>query len=256
MASKRQKSTILEQRSIFSELSWFRIILALAVLNPVGLISMHQFSKNLSLTSITLILLILATVLGVGNPVWVSLIFSLENFFYLNYFFIEPIHSLRIHNFNDLITLAVFILISITFSILIRTIATKEKELADLLLRVERIAKRSGRGAPLNLYKLGGWYIDISKKTIGRDRKLADSIHLTPIEWKILALLLQAEGGLVTQQEILRKVWGEKYSSETNYLRLYLSQLRKKLEPHPKRPDLLITERGSGYRANTEMVVD
>ena len=75
------------------------------------------------------------------------------------------------------------------------------------------------------------------------------NVHLTPIEWRILEVLTRAEGGLVTQGEVLKQVWGAKYSSETNYLRLYLSQLRKKLEDSPKRPVLLLTEAGSGYRA-------
>lgn len=73
-------------------------------------------------------------------------------------------------------------------------------------------------------------------------------IHLTPIEWKIVEVMLRADLDLVSQKEILQKVWGEKYSSETNYLRLYMSQLRKKLETNPKRPELILTVPGVGYR--------
>jgi two-component system, OmpR family, KDP operon response regulator KdpE len=87
------------------------------------------------------------------------------------------------------------------------------------------------------------------KQTVRSRVRDGSDVHLTPIEWKLLAVLVIAEGGVVKQADVLKAVWGEKYGTETNYLRLYLSQLRKKLEESPKRPVLLITEPGLGHRA-------
>jgi two-component system KDP operon response regulator KdpE len=73
-------------------------------------------------------------------------------------------------------------------------------------------------------------------------------IRLTPTEWQILALLVHNSERLVTGQQILTQVWGEQYRTETHYLRVYLAQLRRKLEPDPARPRYLRTEAGMGYR--------
>jgi two-component system KDP operon response regulator KdpE len=73
-------------------------------------------------------------------------------------------------------------------------------------------------------------------------------VHLTPTEWGILELLVRHRGKLVGQRELLKSVWGPNYGKETNYLRVYLAQLRRKLEVEPSRPKHLITEPGMGYR--------
>jgi two-component system KDP operon response regulator KdpE len=73
-------------------------------------------------------------------------------------------------------------------------------------------------------------------------------VRLTPTEWNILALLVRRAGQLVTQREILTQVWGPAYAKETQYLRVYLAQLRRKLEEDPARPRHLHTEAGMGYR--------
>jgi two-component system KDP operon response regulator KdpE len=73
-------------------------------------------------------------------------------------------------------------------------------------------------------------------------------IHLTPIEWALLAHLAQRPGRLVTQTELLTAVWGPQYGTETNYLRVHVTHLRKKIEPDPSRPTYVITEPGVGYR--------
>ncbi|MEO6571124.1 MAG: response regulator transcription factor, partial [Ilumatobacteraceae bacterium] len=73
-------------------------------------------------------------------------------------------------------------------------------------------------------------------------------VKLTPIEWALLAHLVGHHGNLVTRTELLRAVWGPQYESETNYLRVHLTHLRKKIEPDPSAPIYLITEAGSGYR--------
>ena len=73
-------------------------------------------------------------------------------------------------------------------------------------------------------------------------------VHLTPTEWHILEVLVRSPGRLVTQTQLLQEVWGPSYLDETNYLRVYLAQLRRKLEPQPSLPRYLLTEPGMGYR--------
>jgi two-component system, OmpR family, KDP operon response regulator KdpE len=73
-------------------------------------------------------------------------------------------------------------------------------------------------------------------------------VRLTPTEWQLLEVLVRNSGRLVTQRQLLREVWGPAYETETNYLRVYLAQLRRKLEPEPSRPKYLLTESGMGYR--------
>jgi two-component system KDP operon response regulator KdpE len=78
-----------------------------------------------------------------------------------------------------------------------------------------------------------------------------NEIHLTPIEWALLAHLAQATGRLVTHRELLNAVWGPEYLNETNYLRVHITHLRKKIEPDPATPVYVITEPGLGYRFMT-----
>lgn len=73
-------------------------------------------------------------------------------------------------------------------------------------------------------------------------------VRLTPTEWRLLKVLLRYPGKLVTQRQLLAEVWGPAYTTETHYLRLYMTQLRRKLEPNPARPRHLVTESGMGYR--------
>jgi two-component system KDP operon response regulator KdpE len=75
-----------------------------------------------------------------------------------------------------------------------------------------------------------------------------EHVRLTPTEWQILELLLRTPGKLVTRQALYAEVWGQHKMTDTGYLRLYLAQLRKKLETDPSRPRYLLTEAGMGYR--------
>ena len=75
-----------------------------------------------------------------------------------------------------------------------------------------------------------------------------EQVHLTRTEWKLLEILVQNPGKLVSQRQMLQQVWGPQYESETNYLRQYMAQLRRKLEDDPSRPRHLLTEPGMGYR--------
>jgi two-component system KDP operon response regulator KdpE len=73
-------------------------------------------------------------------------------------------------------------------------------------------------------------------------------VRLTPTEWHLLEVLVRSQGRMVGQKQLLQEVWGPSYGSETHYLRVYVAQLRRKLEPDPSRPVHLITEPGMGYR--------
>jgi two-component system KDP operon response regulator KdpE len=88
--------------------------------------------------------------------------------------------------------------------------------------------------------------IDHQARTVARPD--GEQIHLTPIEWALLAHLSQRTGQLVTHLELLRAVWGPEYTRETNYLRVHITHLRKKIEPDPSRPIYVLTEPGVGYR--------
>ena len=73
-------------------------------------------------------------------------------------------------------------------------------------------------------------------------------VHLTPLEYRLLALLAQNAGKVLTHRQILKEVWGPGSVNETHYLRVFMAQLRRKVEPDPARPRLLLTEPGVGYR--------
>lgn len=73
-------------------------------------------------------------------------------------------------------------------------------------------------------------------------------VHFTPAEWHLVEILVRNPGKVVDQRQLLQEVWGPRYESETNYLRVYMAQLRRKLEPDPARPRYFLTEPGMGYR--------
>jgi len=88
--------------------------------------------------------------------------------------------------------------------------------------------------------------IDLAKKVV--TGASGDEIRLTPTEWGIVEMLVRHRGKLITQTQLLKEVWGPQYGEETNYLRVYMAQLRRKLEPQPSNPRYFITEPGMGYR--------
>jgi two-component system, OmpR family, KDP operon response regulator KdpE len=81
---------------------------------------------------------------------------------------------------------------------------------------------------------------------------LARFVHLTPIEYKLLTVLVRYAGRVVTQRQLLQEVWGPHQTSATHYVRVYMGQLRHKLEANPVRPRYLVTEPGVGYRLKTD----
>jgi DNA-binding winged helix-turn-helix (wHTH) protein len=245
----------LEVRTFWERLRWFAPVTIIVLVMPVTLLLFHFVSNWLGLTSSTLVLLPITILFSLGSGVWVSILLSLESDLYLNYYLTPPLHSFRVADKNGVTTLIVYAITSISISALVKAIATKQIEIQALLEKVEALtSKSSGKG--VGTYIMGKWRIDIKRHTITVASGPGKDVHLTPIEWRVLEVLVRAEGGLVSQSEVLKQVWGAKYSKETNYLRLYLSQLRKKLEESPKRPSLLITEPGNGYRAIATLEVD
>ena len=124
---------------------------------------------------------------------------------------------------------------------------TKPFGMDELLARLRAAVRRAaGTAVPGDpVVRLGELTVDLAAKRVLRG---TESVHLTPTEWGILETLAEHRGVLVGQRELLRRVWGPQYEDNTNYLRVYVAQLRRKLEPDPARPRYLITEPGMGYR--------
>ena len=123
---------------------------------------------------------------------------------------------------------------------------TKPFGVEELLARVRAAVRRSGDvGRQIGVVSTGRLRLDFAERraTVG-----GSSIRLTPTEWRLLEVLCREPGHLVSQQELLREVWGPSYGRESNYLRVYANQLRRKLEVDPAAPRHLITEPGLGYR--------
>ncbi len=123
---------------------------------------------------------------------------------------------------------------------------TKPFSVAELLARL-RVAQRRQRDAlPINhRYEVGDLLVDLDKHEV----ILADVVlKLTPKEYKLLAVLAQSAGRVVTHSQLLQAIWGRHHSEDTHYLRIYLRQLRQKIERDPGEPRYLLTEPGVGYR--------
>ncbi len=123
---------------------------------------------------------------------------------------------------------------------------TKPFGMDELLARLRAALRRSPAGESLPLVETAAFTIDLAAKRA----TTADgtTVRLTPTEWHLLEVLVRNEGKLVSQRQLLQEVWGPAYETETNYLRVYVAQLRRKLEPDPPKPRHLLTEPGMGYR--------
>ena len=104
----------------------------------------------------------------------------------------------------------------------------------------------AGPGLAQGLVETADFVVDLGRKEVRSST--GDVVHLTPTEWGMLEALVRADGLLVAGADLLREVWGPAYEAQTNYLRVYMAQLRRKLEPDPSHPIHLITEPGLGYR--------
>ncbi|MET9081667.1 response regulator [Streptomyces sp. NPDC004237] len=117
--------------------------------------------------------------------------------------------------------------------------------LARLRASVRRAEPVAGGDEDDVLVETDGFTVDLAAKKVNRAGK---DVRLTPTEWHLLEVLVRNTGRLVSQKQLLQEVWGPSYGTETNYLRVYMAQLRRKLEADPSHPKHFITEPGMGYR--------
>jgi two-component system KDP operon response regulator KdpE len=123
---------------------------------------------------------------------------------------------------------------------------TKPFSMGELLARLRAATRRGAPGPDEEpVVTTDAFEVDLAAK---RATRHGEEVHLTPTEWQLLEVLVRSPGRLISQRHLLQTVWGPQYERETNYLRVYLAQLRRKLEDDPSRPRHLITEPGMGYR--------
>src|SRR6476469_5254638 len=122
---------------------------------------------------------------------------------------------------------------------------TKPFGVEELLARMRAAVRRTGTPEDLPRIWFGDLVIDLAAKRVIRQ---GEDVRLTPTEWHLLEVLLRNPGKLLSRNQLLTEVWGPGYAEATGNLRLYMAQLRRKLEPDPARPRWLLTEPGMGYR--------
>jgi two-component system KDP operon response regulator KdpE len=122
---------------------------------------------------------------------------------------------------------------------------TKPFDMGELLARLRALLRRGAAEPEDPVVRTDAFVVDLAAKQVTVDGAV---VRLTPTEWALLSELVRAPGRLVGQRHLLRSVWGPAYEKETNYLRVYMAQLRRKLEPDPAHPRYLHTEPGMGYR--------
>jgi len=129
---------------------------------------------------------------------------------------------------------------------------TKPFGMEELLARMRAAARRAGTAEDSPRVVLGDLTVDLAAKRVTRhaagSEDAGTDIRLTPTEWHLLEALLRSPGKLISQKQLLHDVWGPGYDNASGNLRLYMAQLRRKLEPDPSRPRWFITEPGMGYR--------
>jgi two-component system, OmpR family, KDP operon response regulator KdpE len=123
---------------------------------------------------------------------------------------------------------------------------TKPFGMDELLARLRAAVRRAAPAPEAEpVIATEDFTVDLSAKRVTRG---SDDVRLTPTEWQLLEVLVRHADRLVTQRQLLSEVWGPGYQTEANYLRVYVANLRRKLEPDPSRPRYLLTEAGMGYR--------
>ncbi len=123
---------------------------------------------------------------------------------------------------------------------------TKPFGVRELLARVRAaLRRRTQAGAPAKTFRFGDVEVDLAARSVTRKGEL---VHLTPVEYRLLTLLIANAGKVVTQRQILREVWGPSHVEHGHYARVYMGHLRQKLEDDPAQPKHLITETAVGYR--------
>jgi len=122
---------------------------------------------------------------------------------------------------------------------------TKPFGMDELLARLRAALRRTTPAEEEALVETEDFTIDLAAKKVRRN---GEEVRLTPTEWNLVEVLVRNRGRLVAQTQLLQEVWGPQYHDETNYLRVFMAQVRRKLEPEPAQPRYFITEPGMGYR--------
>jgi two-component system KDP operon response regulator KdpE len=123
---------------------------------------------------------------------------------------------------------------------------TKPFGMDELLARLRAALRRNSTATEqLPVVVAGAFTVDLAARRVTTDK---GEVRLTPTEWHLLEVLVRSPGRMVAQKALLHEVWGPAYASESHYLRVYIAQLRRKLEPDPAHPVHLLTEAGMGYR--------
>jgi two-component system, OmpR family, KDP operon response regulator KdpE len=122
---------------------------------------------------------------------------------------------------------------------------TKPFGMDELLARLRAAVRRASPAPDEPVVAAGDFTVDLAAKRVTRGGR---DVRLTPTEWQLLEVLVRNSGRLVSQRQLLHEVWGPGYQTEGNYLRVFVAQLRRKLESDPSRPRYLLTEAGMGYR--------
>ena len=122
---------------------------------------------------------------------------------------------------------------------------TKPFGMDELLARLRAAVRRASPAPDEPVVAAGDFTVDLAAKRVTRG---GSDVRLTPTEWQLLEVLVRNSGRLVSQRQLLHEVWGPGYETEGNYLRVFVAQLRRKLESDPSRPRYLLTEAGMGYR--------
>jgi len=125
---------------------------------------------------------------------------------------------------------------------------TKPFGMDELLARMRAAVRRAAPGTATAVISTEAFTVDLADKRV--TTPAGTEVRLTPTEWHLLDVLAREPGRLVTHRQLLQQVWGPAYQTETNYLRVHLANLRRKLEPDPSHPRYLVTEPGIGYRFN------
>ena len=117
--------------------------------------------------------------------------------------------------------------------------------MARIRVALRHAQAQASTAAPVPVIEVGPLRLDLTARTVTRDGK---ELRLTPIEYRLLVLLAKNAGKVQTHRQILLDVWGPPHAGQTHYVRVYMAELRKKLEDDPARPRLVVTEPGVGYR--------
>ena len=154
-----------------------------------------------------------------------------------------------------------------TFPILILSVRTSEQDIvaaldggaddyltkpfrtAELLARVRTAIRHRQPVGQEAVFRSGPLSVDLAARVV---KKRGETVKLTPTEYSLLALFVRNAGKVLTHRFILQQVWGPTFEEETQYSRIYIAQLRKKLEDDPSKPKMLVTESGIGYRLSVE----